>query len=89
MAALSTQVTPLIAQQMADRSYSYQFLWKHLRKGPENGRPLKWTSNSLGFEYEPADDTFTVYVTWSDEEEVRLKTSDFLLELARNARGAH
>jgi hypothetical protein len=88
MALLSTEVSPLIAEQMADKSYSYQFIWKHLRKGPENGQPLKWTSNSLGFEYDPSDDTFTVYVTWGDEDGVKLKTSDFLSELATYARGA-
>ncbi|NUB43406.1 hypothetical protein GEU84_003330 [Fertoebacter nigrum] len=88
MAVLTTKVTPLIAEQMADKNYSYQSIWKHLKSGPEQAKPLTWACNTLGFEYDPADDTFAVYVTWSDAEAVKLKTPDFLKELAKNARGA-
>lgn len=88
--AVATEFTPLIARLLGDSTYFE--LWKLLRKGPESGTARRTETNTLTFDYDPMDDTFTVLVSFSDgtdpESEVILKTEDLLKGLAKHTRGA-
>lgn len=92
MAQLATTLTPYLAEILALERLSYASLWKHLKVGPEKGKPLAWSTNTLEFRYDPATDCFTIWVSFADpaesECESTLRTADLVRELEKHTRGA-
>jgi len=88
--AIATEFTPSIASLLGD--YTYYRLWKPIKRAQAKGIPVLLTSNTLDFDYDPQEDSFKVYVNFSDgrdaESSVVMTTENVQRGLTKYARGA-
>jgi hypothetical protein len=74
------------------QDHRYYSLWKSLRKGPERKVAIHVETNTLTFDYDPEQDSFTVYdilYEGSDPSaELILKTDELHRALVKYTRGA-